>query len=339
MRVKSMGMVTSLGHDVVASCAAARAGLSRAVELEGVATPPGPEGEPDPVRGHAVRTSAFGFQGVGRLEALLRPALEDLRPRLGAPQRPGLYLAFGDRGRHGDGEAERDNLALGARLAAVVCEVLGLELPEERRTLLPTGRCGFSRLVERARADLEADRIATALVVVVDSLVDERALDWLSRSERLKSGFRPAGLLPGEAAVAFVLDAGAGAVRLGRPCFQEGGGGPGEALARVLAATEGADNAAGWVVTDQNGEEPRAREWGHALVRTVGRLPVLRESEAWYPVVEFGDTGAASGAVHCATMVRALERGYAPRTSGVLVSLDDDGTAGALTVHGDSHGA
>ena len=203
VKVSAMGMVSALGHDVVSACAAARAGMSRAVELEGPAPQLDPQGELDPLRGHAVRESTFGFQGLGRLEALLHPALDDLAARLPAGEAPdGLYLAFGDRERYGDGAfGGITNEDLGRALTEVVVARLGLgrgaggDRSRSQRTARASPACSSAPWTIWPRP-----RCGARWSGVVDSLVDEEAVDWLLRVNRLKTSLQPVGLSPGEAA-------------------------------------------------------------------------------------------------------------------------------------------
>ena len=75
--ITGLGMVTPLGLDVVSSCAAARAGLSRRAELA-IEEADVDTLETVPLRGHVVQGITNGFDGFARLLRLGDLALEDL---------------------------------------------------------------------------------------------------------------------------------------------------------------------------------------------------------------------------------------------------------------------
>ena len=95
-----MGMVAALGHDAVTNCAAARAGLSRAAELDVLNFAADERWGNEPVVGHTVARLAEGFVGVGKLtlltEAALRDAVDQARLRPETDGETGLFVNFSD---------------------------------------------------------------------------------------------------------------------------------------------------------------------------------------------------------------------------------------------------
>ncbi|WP_164012409.1 hypothetical protein [Pyxidicoccus trucidator] len=87
--ITGLGMVTPLGLDVIASCSAARAGLSRRSELTLEETDVDTV-ESVPLKGHVVRGLTEGFDGFARLLRLGEAALGDL---LGQSGLQGEHLA------------------------------------------------------------------------------------------------------------------------------------------------------------------------------------------------------------------------------------------------------
>jgi len=75
--VTGLGMVSSLGCDVITSCAAARGGITRITEMKFSALDEG-SGEMVPVKGHVIKGIVEGFEGLGRLIRLGAIALRDL---------------------------------------------------------------------------------------------------------------------------------------------------------------------------------------------------------------------------------------------------------------------
>ena len=99
---------------------------------------------------------------------------------------------------------------------------------------------------------------------------------------------------------------------------------------RERAARDGSPRAPStWVVSDQNGERHRAKEW--AL--TVTRLHALLapEIELWRPAENFGDTGPATVPLLAAMVVETLRRDRAPAPEALLLASSDGPTrAGVL---------
>ena len=101
--ITAIGMTSSLGFDAPNACAAARAGLSRAADLDHFQIKSGTTGEVVKVHGHQVPITTRGFQSWVRLLVLLKSALADLVARRPLndipPDRFGFYLALPDPGR------------------------------------------------------------------------------------------------------------------------------------------------------------------------------------------------------------------------------------------------
>ena len=89
-----------------------------------------------------------------------------------------------------------------------------------------------------------------------------------------------------------------------------------------------------WVISDHNGENYRAMDWGHAVARLAGHGPDLADPAVWYPAMSLGDTGAASGAVALCLATAGFERGYAPSASAAVLSVAEGGGRAAVLVRG-----
>jgi 3-oxoacyl-[acyl-carrier-protein] synthase-1 len=83
-----------------------------------------------------------------------------------------------------------------------------------------------------------------------------------------------------------------------------------------------------WWLSDHNGEEPRAREWGESLVLRPGLAPVA----VTHTAMSFGDTGLVACLLSVALATRALERGYALTDRALCFGAGDDGSRGLLEV-------
>jgi 3-oxoacyl-[acyl-carrier-protein] synthase-1 len=373
--IGGIGMVASLGLDAPTVCAAARAGLVRPQTIDGYRIRSAVEGDEEPVIGYPATLLTAGFEGDARLIRLAQGALSDLLRH--TPQiewrtcRHKFYLALPDSHRVNRGEqlimdsAARE--ALRERLeedapTPLVPEAVGMSIASKAAASAawPTipdvafanlgGATGVMQAIQRASGDLSAGAIEVAVVLAVDSLLDERTLDWLNSCGRLKCDASPTGLRPGEAAVGLALRLGTGdaveisTVGLGDMAFARdqrtflGGSSPGgEGLAEVLRALRADEtDRAPWLVTDQNGETYRSADWGFAVVRLRSGDAGFADPIVWYPAASLGDTGVAAPLVSICLAARAWERGYAPADIALVTASDDDeGRAGlALTFGG-----
>jgi len=351
----SAGLVSSLGMDIKNAVAAARAGISRATELNYYVRAAG-DNEPEPVCGHPVPFGANGFEGGARLTQLLASSLMDLgRQRPSSPRDPpsDWYLSLPDPNRVHTGfelmpdeetradareratevkmtSLDIDKVQAMARVAAVIAE---WRTEPTVRFVSTAGHAGVGEALNRALDDLARGYIPRALVCGVDSLVDEAALAWLNNCKRLKSSGTPTGLQPGEAGAVFTVEpvseccdstpSVVTCVALDREDnpLLDGGAPTGVGLAKLMRRVPA--EASLWLITDQNGEEYRAQEWGIALVRLLRSKSQFAEAELWHPAISFGDTGAAAGAIGVCLGLQAFQRGYAPRDTFTVLSCSE----------------
>ena len=76
--VTGVGMVSPIGLTAASSCAAARAGITRIRDVEGVYAIDPISQRAEPVTAHFVKGVTDGFSGLGRLARLGEAALRDL---------------------------------------------------------------------------------------------------------------------------------------------------------------------------------------------------------------------------------------------------------------------
>jgi 3-oxoacyl-[acyl-carrier-protein] synthase-1 len=374
LAITGVGMVSSLGLDVATCCAAARAGIVRARELDLFPVGVLVDGSIQGVLAHQVPMLTEGFEGDPRLLRLLQGALEDLKRKVShAPWdavNTGFYLSLPDPRRSHFGielipdEEERKAKASEAaerfeepvdggsqlRLLRNAARLAGWAEDPHLRYISMAGHAGVAEAIVEAVKDLSAGVVGAAVVGGADSLLDEDTLAWLGNTFRLKTPENPMGLQPGEAGAFFVIENASDAnAHRGRPLgfvravsmgketktLLLGERSPGVALTdTILAATEAGGGAAkaspAWIVTDQNGENYRGAEWGHAAMLLAMRSPAFGRTEVWYPASSYGDTGAASGAVALCMVIRAFSRNYAQGDSALLVSSSDGDLRAAL---------
>jgi 3-oxoacyl-[acyl-carrier-protein] synthase-1 len=361
VHVIAMGMATSLGLDVATAAAAARAGVSRARELEYFLVRSADDPSHQGVVGHELPDVTRGFEGRARLLRITQATLSDvLRQMPGTPPEPkrtAFYLSLPDPARtvetpEGEAPPPQDPataLRRGEQLVHAAAKLVGWPGPPTVAFVSTSGHTGVAEALARATADLERGGVRTAIVGGVDSLLEERTLAWLEATGRLKTPRMPAGLPPGEAGALLVLRAAADdggavpaatirALGMGTEPHPLGSGEPSHGTGLVdaftaVATTAGWDRAtSAWVVSDHNGEPYRAHEWGHAVVRLLARWPACANPTLWYPAVSFGDTAGASGGVALCLAARAFVRGYAPGEHAIIASSADGPPRAAVLV-------
>jgi hypothetical protein len=368
--ITGLGMASSLAMDVANSCAAARAGVSRPSEITcmnfGLSSIFGREtvdGVPSVV-GH-VSDLAPGFSGKARLAMLGSAALSDLvrRTALSAKELSDcvFYLSVSDRFiEEAYAAAHRDG-AVPARvnhpsdywrreavsMADLLLKRSGVEINTPNRSLCFGGHAGFAFAMKLAMSQMEEGRFGRAIVGGVDCCVEPQFLEASASLRMLKTSDSPTGFVPGECA-AFVLcenstsrygkrkviarlSSIAGAEEDSHQFSEQPPVGCGlhEAIRESLSSRD--DAFPSFVISDLNGGERRAMDWGHALVRVrrnfeIGGLPV------WLPAVNFGETGAAAGAVAVCLATRAFERRYSPGPRALICLASDSGHRASLIV-------
>ena len=316
--ITGIGMVTSIGYETAVAATSVRAGLQRFVELEEefdrneepiVAAPVAlleddPSGQIVMMNMAAAEAFAMAF---GSAEKAPQPLWASVSvgaqadgdpPPLGRYPLERLQAALDHVPLHGESEIRAG------------CHTAVLEALAE----------GMKRLRDR--------KAAACLVGGVDSLIQTHRLARLEDAKRLKTGYNPHGLVPGEAGVFLVLEREADARGRGveawarvnevglaveanplgspKPCL---GQGLTEAIRLVTRAHCEPPRPLLGVLCDLNGEPYRANEWGLARSRALGWA---REVMLWHPADCLGDVGAATGAALLALGAVALKQNYAP---------------------------
>ena len=368
--IHAHSLITSLGHDAATSCAAARAGLSRACAIPEIEFTFQVTGEAEPVIAHAVPFLTRGFEGHARLQRLLFAGLSELKKQLNEDLlRPGpiaFYLSLPDPARTVRGHEllssdglradciERANelgdepadTEFAHRLLAVAAAQADWPGEINIRYVSLAGHAGGLHCIAMARKELDAGHITTAVIGAADSLLDSETIAWLHSTNRLKLSGMPVGIMPGEASAFLVLSnnprendaeiTGVGISTEAKTLWSGAtsvGEGLASALEQVAEIAQWKLNSPAWVICDQNGEIYRANEWGHTATRLRGAWPALERPIAWMPAASFGDTGSASSLVAICVALQASKRKYAPADSAVVMSSSEGDSRAALVVN------
>jgi 3-oxoacyl-[acyl-carrier-protein] synthase-1 len=348
--VTGIGAVTPVGASAIESAASLRAGICRFRE-DLIYVPPaladaGSDEARDGVVASAVVSLPPPCAGPARVAALALRAVQDLmRDRsttaIGDDAAPiGWFLALPDP------DAVTASWALDRSLGPALLDRLG----QRSGGIVATraqGGAGSLAILADAAAAIRRGSIGRAIVVGVDSFIDRDRLALLDRDLRIKGARTGAGLIPGEAATAVLLESAARAAQrrarvlatLGEvgegtePQIlagerESGGRGLTQALRAALAG--GASHAPRWVLCNLNGEAYRAQEWGTVSVRLARELGAgLR---LWHPADCIGEVGAAIGGILIAQAIGGFARGYAPAPEALLWAGSDGGARAAVRV-------
>jgi 3-oxoacyl-[acyl-carrier-protein] synthase-1 len=235
--------------------------------------------------------------------------------------------------------------ALLEQLVPLLAKRSGLRLLVTR--LYFEDQTGAMSAVREAAENLRSGKLDRCIVGGVDTLCDPALIEPLLLLGMLKTPESPARFLPGEAAAFVLLERasaettnGAALGTLEAPVTTEDpvhrfaedpvtGSACADAVRRCQGRLPDQGKATGLLITDLNGDEWKARRWGHTL--TV--LPrELVDVPHWYTGESFGEIGAATVPVAICMALRAFQRGYA-NAEGVLVSASAyAGPSGALHV-------
>lgn len=363
-------MVAALGYDAPTVCAGARAGLSRSSVIDHYRIRSEVEGDPEAVVGHQAGLLTRGFEGEARLVRLAQGGLADLLAQTAhldwRTRQHHFYVSLPDARRTREGarliadddarqvmveqqaqwspdQVAATNKAKAERILRRAAALAQWPIQPAARFQTFSGHVGGLEAMQAALADLQAGATQIAVLLGVDSLLDEDTLDWLQQLGRLKCDGAPAGFQPGEAAVAIALTAQplptdkvmglvkSVALAQEKRTLIGGDTAAGEALTEAIALSWGADRGESpWLITDQNGEVYRATDWGHAAVRLRARFESFADPVLWYPGISFGDTGAASALTGICLAVHAWERRYAPAGTALIAAASEGAGRAAL---------
>jgi 3-oxoacyl-[acyl-carrier-protein] synthase-1 len=349
LAISSLGMISSVGHDVVTACASIRAGITRpALTLAEVLDEEGMEGSF--VYGHPVSGITDGFQGVGVLARLGCRALEDLlsfgnlRDQL--PEfwtKTGLLVCLS---RAKGDEMDVLDALVEQSLPKALLGGTGLPILPGNIRLFFEGNASVAYACDWATKNISDGSLKRCIVLGIDSLVDRSTISQLSEDLRLRTPDSPTGMIPGEAAAAVLLEETAvansrgapGQLQLGRvhvgfernhfltrdPVF-------GRATATAILSVIPQGRLVREIIADLNGETRRSMDWGHSATLVLDQLGYFPE-ELLLPAESIGDTGAASGTVGLCVAARAMSRGYLIGDDVIISSMSDSGEVGSLLV-------
>ncbi len=215
---------------------------------------------------------------------------------------------------------------LPAAYAPVLCQRAGLQ-PFRTVRVDQSGHVGVLRLLAEADALMSARAAERCILLAADTFHDERRLELYDRQRRIRSARCPDGFIPGEGAVALLVEREPADALAAITVLSEAGesqpftaelSSSGRGLQAVLEPLLAPGPS--WVACDLNGESYRAFEWGLMLARLA---PALELARLDHPADCFGEAGAAFGGLLVAHVVQAFARRYAPADRAIVWTAGD----------------
>jgi len=333
MAVSGIGLVTSIGLDARATCAALRAGIANPSASDTLF-----DGD-HPLAMHRVPLER-PWSGRARHVKLLAPAIRQcLEGSDAAAQDVPLILCLAEPERAGRCRRLESDL-----LAELHAE-LGMRFHTERSSVIALGRVGVLAALRRAR-DLLADAaVPEVIVAAVDSLLDARTLEALQGQRRLLTASNSNGFIPGEGGGALRLARARGAageltciglgygaeeamLRSGKPLRADG---LSAAIRSALAEANLAIHELDFRIADVSGEQFFFKEAAIALGRLL-RVP-KPAFDLWHPSDGTGETGAVAGIAMIAMGAMACAKNYAPGHRMLLHASADGAPRAAAIFH------
>jgi 3-oxoacyl-[acyl-carrier-protein] synthase I len=336
--VSCISLVSPVGYNAAATCAALRAGIDAFEELDY------PDSNGMPLKGARIDAIAPAKRGRDRLVALAQLVIEliaaDAAAALPWSQMPIILCT-------------RQREVPGARLNGILS---GLRLPDgsmlaQRRTAhIGASQPSAFVALRQAQQMLAEGQEPACLVLALDSLIDPRTLAWLDGHMRLKTSSVTDGLLPGEAACLavvsrkpmtphFLVVRGLGlgtetATAVNEEPFRADG--LTAALRNALSDGRTEMHEIAFRLSDVAGESYAFEELVLAQLRNMRKT--RPEQPLWHAADCIGDTGAAAGLIQFAWAEQAFHRGYAPGDLAALhgSSMAFNGRAAAVVSAGDA---
>jgi 3-oxoacyl-[acyl-carrier-protein] synthase-1 len=335
--IVASGLVTSVGFNSPASCAAMRAGI-RQVQ----ATNLWDAESGDYVAAGRVHLPHW-WVGVGKLAELVCPAIEEcVRAAEPVP-------------------ATEIPILLCIPSAQRPCALAGFEerLWGEIQQRLDFAISPDSRLLARDRVSAvlalrEADRLLVdgrfrcCVVAGVDSLLQQDLVEHYLRQRRVLTTKNSNGFSPGEAGSAVLVAPSGGGLLgnasivlevLGSGLAHESatiesdeplrGDGLAQSIKEAMRSSRLTIQDLHYRITDLNGEHYRFKEMVFAMMR-FERKPREKLFDLWHPIEYVGDVGAAIGPTVLAIALHAAQKGYCIGPNVLCTFGNDDGARAAL---------
>ena len=371
--ITGIGVASPLG-DAQSTCAAARAGLNRIKDLELYSVQDDESGKQVPLKACALAGVTDGLGGLARLSVLGSLAISDLANNLDKNKnqlatiptvvslsnevywRVAHYRELEefkddlpyDLDEMLDGEIDKRLQNYQENLLNRIELLSGIKLNKNTAVFSTGDQANFVHVMHQVEENFTSNNVASCLVLNIDSLLEERSLENILRLNLVKDTNNPIGIIPGEAAVALLVERYDHAIKRKAKMlaaisecvylhddtnrFNDGpitGHVLADAIDTAAASDENESFAIDGMIANLNGDIWRAKEWGAALTR----LPEqIRELPVQFVAQYFGETGVASAPLSVGLAAHRFSRKYAVHDNVLVWVSGDDGGKGAIRV-------
>ncbi len=207
--ITGMGLISPIGHDVKTACASFRCGINRFGALESI-TLDEEEMEEVPVTGSPLSGITDGYRGTALYTIIAVKALLDLVEFSGLSSNDEpfwkdtvLHLCLTEQ-RSEDLWFLQEEIE--TELAQKIIGLSKLPVPIENIQINTSGRTALYHSITAITQSFRKQEYKRGIVLAVDSLVDEDALDYYSERGRILNPGEKNGFIPGEAGAAIMLE-------------------------------------------------------------------------------------------------------------------------------------
>lgn len=329
LAIANTGLVTAIGLNAPAACAAIRTGLTNPSQSRFM------NSLGELIVNHAVPL-AQSWRGRQRLLQMAAMAAQECLAQVDRSQwgEIPLLLCVAEEGRPGR------MMGLDGPLFTDLCTLMEAQFSNDSR-VVPHGRVSAAVALLQARRLIYQANVPATLIVAVDSLLTWPTLRELDKQRRLLSTANSNGFLPGEGAAAVLVSrpsqpgqltiTGLGFAKESAPITSEEplrGDGLSRAIKDALAEAGCDMFDMDLRIADLSGEQYYFKEAALALSRTLKRRK--ETFDIWHPADCVGEIGSAIGPAMLAVASAGVRKGYAPGNTILLHASNDAGQRAAM---------
>jgi 3-oxoacyl-[acyl-carrier-protein] synthase I len=336
LSIKASGMVTAVGFNSPASCAAMRAGIRNVNETNLW------DAESGTYLSAGRVLLPHWWVGLGKLAELVAPAIHEclmaaqpipatnipILLGVSSPDRPFRFAGL-------------DEQILGE-----IEYRLGFQLHPASH-VIPRDHVSVVVTLREARQLIGTGQVPCCIVAAVDSLVQQDLVEYYLDKRRLLTPKNSNGFSPGEAGSAILLAPAGGSPAgelhiLGMGMARENatieseeplrGDGLTQAIGEAFRDARLTIEDVHYRITDLNGEHYKFKEMVLAMMR-YERKPKPKLFDLWHPIEYIGDVGAAIGPIVLGLALHANQKGYGVGPTVLCTFSNDNGERAAAVVN------
>lgn len=328
------GMVTGVGLNAAASCAAIRCGLTNFAETRFI------DSTGEWIVGSYVPLEQ-PWRGRAKLVNLVAPAIQECLDSIKnvQPEKVPLFLCVAEKDRPGRLSG------LDQQLLAEVQDALGIRF-QESSTVIANGRVGGVEAIKQAWAAIYRQGLPLCIVAGTDTYLVAETLTQFEKQDRLLTADNSNGFIPGEAGAAILLGpeanktdqdlliSGLGFGEEKATIFSEEplrADGLVQAIKQALGEAKINLSDVDYRITSVNGEQYWFKEASLALTRILRERK--EEFDIWHAVDCIGEAGAAIVPCSLGIALAAARKKYSPGQRVLCHFSNDDITRGAIILN------